>query len=43
MNLTLMFSGIMADPGVSAKTYLHYSKIYNQADGDFTSSDEDLP
>ena len=41
LNLTLMVSGIIADPGVSAKTYLYYSKMYNQVDGDATSSDEE--
>ena len=41
LNLTFMISGIIADPGVSAKTYLYYSKMYNQVDGDATSSDEE--
>jgi len=36
-----MLFGILADPGVPEKTYLYYSKMYIQGDGELTSSDED--
>ena len=40
-NLFLLFGGILGDPGVKPKTYLHYCKMKYQQDGDLTSSDED--
>ena len=41
LNLMLLFGGILWDPGVLPKTYLHYSKLRYQQDGELTSSDED--
>jgi hypothetical protein len=40
-NLFLLFGGILGDPGVKPKTYLHYCKMKYQEDGDVTSSDEE--
>jgi len=40
-NLLLLFGGICGDPGVKPKTYLHYSKMKYQNDGEATSSDEE--
>ena len=41
-NLLLLFGGICGDPGVKPKTYLHYSKMKYQNDGEATSSDEEV-
>lgn len=40
-NLFLLFGGILGDPGVKPKTYLHYCKMKYQQEGDLTSSDEE--
>ena len=44
-NLLLLVLTILSDPGISEKTYLHYSKMWyvKNGDGEVTSSDEDDP